>query len=95
MQQLIEMTNLESIKQAAITQTKSFLILKKNKRDWHIPLLAALCVAIPLFIGLYFGNLPLGLSASIGGLVILYYQPTLSLGSKMLTLLVCSFGFAL
>ena len=89
------MTNFDVFKQNVISQIKSFFILKKNKRAWHIPLLAALCVGIPLFIGLYFDNLPLGLSASIGGLVILYYQPTLSLGSRMLTLLICSFGFPL
>lgn len=89
------MSTLKIIKETATTQIKSFLVLKENKRDWHIALLAALCVGIPLFAGLFFGNLPLGLSPSIGGLVILYYQPTLSLGSRMLTLLICSFGFSL
>lgn len=89
------MTNFETIKKSISIQIKSFLVLKNNKRSWHIPLLAALCVAIPLFIGLFFDNLPLGLSASLGGLVILYYQPSLSLGSRMLTLSVCSFGFSL
>lgn len=89
------MSTFEIIKQTAITQIKSFLVVKNNKRSWHIPLLAALCVGIPLFIGLYFKHLSLGLSASIGGLVILYYQPAISFGSRMLTLLVCSFGFSL
>ena len=89
------MSTFEIIKQTAITQIKSFLVVKNNKRSWHIPLLAALCVGIPLFIGLYFNHLSLGLSASIGGLVILYYQPAISFGSRMLTLLVCSFGFSL
>ncbi|MFD2909290.1 FUSC family protein [Flavobacterium ardleyense] len=89
------MNNFETLKKTLFVQIQSFIVIKKNKRDWHIPLLAALCVGIPLFIGLHFGNLPLGLAASIGGLVILYYQPALSLGSRMLTLLVCSFGFSL
>lgn len=89
------MSTINIIKQTLFAQIKSFFILKENKRAWHIPLLASLCVGIPLFIGLYFGNLSVGLSASLGGLVILYYQPKLSLGSRMLTMLVCSFGFSL
>ena len=89
------MSNFENLKNKIISQTKSFFVLKNNKRAWHIPLLASLCVAIPLFIGLHFDNFPMALSASIGGLVILYYQPTISLGSRMLLLLICSFGFAL
>ncbi len=89
------MTNFKLVKQILTTEIASFLVFKDNYRAWHIPLLGALCVGLPLFIGLYFGNLKMGLSASIGGLVILYYQPTLSLGSRMLTLLVCSFGFSL
>ena len=72
---------------------QSFFELKKSKRSRHIPFLASLCVAIPLFIGLYFDNLAMGLLASLGGLVILYYQPNIAVGSRMLTLLICSLGF--
>lgn len=72
---------------------KKFLVLKDNNRPWHVPIVGALCVGLPLFIGLYFNNLNIGLSATLGGLVILYYQPTESLAKSMLTLLVCSFGF--
>lgn len=72
---------------------QSFFEIKKSKRSRHIPFLASLCVAIPLFIGLYFDNLAMGLLASLGGLVILYYQPNIAVGSRMLTLLICSLGF--
>ena len=89
------MSHFVSLKETILIQAKSFFILKNNKRTWHIPFLASLCVGIPLFIGLYFDTLPIGLSASMGGLVILYYQPTISLGNRMLLMIICSFGFPL
>ena len=78
---------------SVVDKIKSFFELKKSKRSRHIPFLASLCVAIPLFLALYFDNFGKGLMASLGGLVILYYQPNLSFGRRMLTLLICSLGF--
>ncbi|MBO9666168.1 MAG: hypothetical protein J7501_05090, partial [Bdellovibrio sp.] len=49
-----------------------FFQIKKTERLWHIPVLAALCVGIPLLFGLFFDNLPAGLMASLPGVVILY-----------------------
>lgn len=89
------MDTLENIKIFIKTETKNFFKIKESKRIWHIPLLAALCLGIPIFLGLFLGNLQMGLSAGLGGLVILYYQPSLPLASRMLTMLVCSFGFIL
>lgn len=66
--------------------------LKKSERLWHIPVLASLCVGIPLLVGNYFGHLEYSILASTGGLVILYL-PSTSLANRMLTLLACSFGF--
>ncbi|PKV66356.1 FUSC family protein [Pontibacter ramchanderi] len=68
--------------------------LKQSERLWHIPVLASLCVGIPLFVGYYFGRLDYSILASTGGLVILYL-PSTSLANRMLTLLVCSFGFVI
>lgn len=87
------MSNLKFIINSVVNEIKSFFELKKSKRSRHIPFLASLCVAIPLFLALYFDNFAKGLMASLGGLVILYYQPNLSFGSRMLTLLICSLGF--
>jgi len=87
------MSNFKFMLNSVVDKIKSFFELKKNKRSRHIPFLASLCVAIPLFLALYFDNFGKGLMASLGGLVILYYQPNISFGSRMLTLLVCSLGF--
>ena len=81
--------------QSTIVNTiKAFFELKKSKRSRHIPFLASLCVGITLFCG-YFGALAMGLQASLGGLVILYYQPNSSFRRRMVTMLVCSLGFVL
>ncbi|WP_242916415.1 FUSC family protein [Pontibacter liquoris] len=66
--------------------------LRKTERLWHIPVLASLCVGVPLLIGYYFDRLNYGILASTGGLVILYL-PTTTLANRMITLLACSFGF--
>jgi uncharacterized membrane protein YccC len=66
--------------------------LKKTERLWHIPVLASLCVGLPLLIGYYFDKLDYGLLSCMAGLVILYL-PTTTLARRMITLLACSFGF--
>lgn len=83
------------IKSLITTEIKNFFKVKHSKRIWHLPFLAALCLGIPIFFGLYLGSLRMGLSICLGGLVILYYQPTLPLANRMLTMLVCSFGLIL
>lgn len=66
---------------------------KENRRKWQIALLATICIGAPLLMGLYFGNLKNGLTASICGLVILYLPDQGSLTNRLVTILVCSFGF--
>ncbi|GGK84408.1 FUSC family protein [Rufibacter glacialis] len=73
-------------------ELRSLVELKETQRLWHIALLAALCVGIPLLVGYYFDALPYGILACTGGLVILYL-PLTSVAHRMVTLLVCSFGF--
>lgn len=73
-------------------EIKSLFELKKTERLWHIPVLASLCVGIPLLAALYFGRLDFGLLACMGGLVILY-MPAGPVDKRMITLVACSFGF--
>lgn len=72
----------------------SVFTFHKSERHWHIPILAALSVGIPLFIGYLFGNLSSGVLASTSGLLILYtrYVPIVN---RMITLMTCSFVFIL
>lgn len=73
-------------------EIRLFFQLKKSERLWHIPVLASVCTGLPLLIGYYLGRLDFGTLACMGGLVILYL-PSTSLENRMLTLLVCAFGF--
>lgn len=72
----------------------SLFELKQTERLWHIPLLASLCVGIPLVVGLYFGKIGYGILGSSAGLVILYL-PSTAVANRMITLLACSFGLML
>lgn len=75
-------------------EIRTLFELKKTERLWHIPLLASLCVGIPLFVGLYLGKLQYAILSCTGGLVILY-MPAAAQGKRMVTMLGCSLGFML
>ncbi|MCK7555191.1 hypothetical protein MKQ70_09305 [Chitinophaga sedimenti] len=81
-----------SVRQILLHEMKSLFELKKTERLWHIPVLASLCVGIPLLAGWYFDRLDYGLLACMGGLVILYLNNG-TLAERMITLVACSFGF--
>jgi len=70
----------------------ALLELKKSERLWHIPVLAALCIGIPLLVGLFFGRLNDAILACTGGLVILYI-PSTHIAARMRTMVICSVGF--
>lgn len=69
-------------------------LFKFNKTDraWHLPVVAGLCVGIPLLLGLLYDDIEAGKLASIGALVILYIQSN-KLVNRMMILMVCGFGF--
>jgi hypothetical protein len=81
------------IKGLVAREIKGFFRLRQTERLWHIPVLASLCVGIPLLLGLYFDNLKSGLVASLAGLVILYLPASSTIANRMTMLLICSFGF--
>ncbi|MEC4113382.1 FUSC family protein [Myroides pelagicus] len=76
-------------------ESKTLFKLKQSQRLWHIPLMAMLATGVPLLTGWYFDNLSAGLLACLSGLVILYLPSNIPTPQRMLTMLVCSFGFML
>jgi uncharacterized membrane protein YccC len=82
----------DNFKTLVFREAKSLFELKKTERLWHIPVLASLCVGLPLLIGYYFDRLDYGIVSCMAGLVILYL-PTTTVARRMITLLTCSFGF--
>jgi uncharacterized membrane protein YgaE (UPF0421/DUF939 family) len=71
---------------------KQLFEIKPTDRKWHLPVLAGLCVGIPVLAGYYTGNLQDGKLASMAGLVILYIQSQ-RIARRMIVLMACSFGF--
>lgn len=76
-----------------ILQCRLMLQLNSTQRPWHFPLLASLCTGLPVLLGAYFGHIDKGVLAALGGMVILY-MPLTSMAYRMVTLVVCAFGFA-
>lgn len=83
-----------TLKQVLLRETKLLFQLRKTERLWHIPVLALLCTGLPLLLGYYIGRVDYGVIACLGGLVILYL-PSTTLKNRMITLLLCAFGFVL
>lgn len=82
----------ESISKHRESNCRTFTLQKSN-RDWRIPILTAICVGTPLMAGYFLDNIQNGLLACLGGLVILYFPTSGTLTSKIITMLVSSFGF--
>lgn len=72
---------------------KPLVSLSDKKRPWGFLVMAALAVGIPTMVGAAVGQFSAGVLGSMGGLVILY-MPWTAVPHRMVTLAVCSFGFA-
>lgn len=64
-----------------------------SDRPWEMPVAAALASGLPIFAGAAWGELGLGLAASLGGLVFLHL-PATRLSHRMAWLMACAFGMA-
>ena len=75
-------------------EIKLLFQLKKTERLWHVPVLASLCVGLPLLAGYMLGHLEYGIVSCLGGLVILYLPPT-NFQHRRNTMLFSALGFIL
>lgn len=79
-----------------VGHVKPLLEWKTPRQSWHIPLLAALCVAVPVMAGVWSDHPKESMLGVSGAMVILYLpQAPRSLSGRMLRLIVCSLGFAI
>lgn len=69
------------------------ITINQSKRPWHMPIISALTISAPVFVGAYFGVLPAGIKASLGAMVILNTPLAGRLGSRLVT--VMAWGFAM
>ena len=47
------------------------LTVNRSRRPWHMPIVAAIAISFPVFVGAYFGDLSAGIKASLGSMIIL------------------------
>jgi len=71
---------------------KGILEIKPTDRAWHLPVLAGLCVGLPILAGYFTDSLADGKLASMAGLVILYIHTAQPIANRMIILMACSFG---
>lgn len=82
-------TSKEFIKQ----ELKEVFSLKSKNRPWSVPVLASLCVGIPMFVGYIIDAFSSALTVSFAGLVILYMPINSNFVARMSKMLICSFAF--
>lgn len=69
------------------------LTVNRSQRPWHMPIIAAIAISFPVFIGAYFGDLSSGIKASLGSMIILNLPLVGALPYRLVT--VMAWGFAM
>lgn len=87
------MASATSLPQRLMREFGALFRFNRSNRPWHLPVVASICVGIPLLIGAGFGRPDFGILSCVGALVILYL-PQASISKRMVTLVVSSFGFS-
>lgn len=75
-------------------ELRHLFTINKSRRPWHMPIIAALTISFPVFVGAYFGALPSGIKASLGAMVILNTPLVGKLGDRIVTLMAWGFAMA-
>lgn len=69
------------------------LNVNQSRRPWHMPIIIAITVSFPVFVGAYFDALPSGIIASLGAMVVLNMPLIGTLAHRVTT--VMAWGFAM
>ncbi|MFT5096783.1 MAG: hypothetical protein ACI9JO_000803, partial [Psychrobacter okhotskensis] len=69
------------------------LTINRSKRPWHMPIIAAIAISFPVFVGAYFDALSSGIKASLGAMIILNLPLSGTLPYRLVTIM--AWGFAI
>ena len=69
------------------------LTINRSQRPWHMPIIAAIAISFPVFVGAYFDTLSSGIKASLGAMIILNLPLAGTLPYRLVT--VMAWGFAM
>lgn len=81
------------IKILIVGELSHLLTMNRSKRPWHLPIIAAITISFPVFVGAYFDALPSGIKASLGTMIILNTPLVGKLPYRLVT--VMAWGFAM
>lgn len=82
-----------SIKALIAGELTHLLTVNRSKRPWHMPIIAAIAISFPVFVGAYFDALSSGIKASLGAMIILNLPLSGTLPYRLVT--VMAWGFAM
>ena len=71
------------------------LTFNRSQRPWHMPIIAAIAISFPVFVGAYFDSLSSGIKASLGAMVILNLPLVGKLPYRLVTLMAWGFAVSL
>ncbi len=71
------------------------LKVNKSQRPWHLPIVMAIAISFPIFVGVYFEALSSGIKASLGAMIVLNLPLVGSLSHRLLTLMAWGFAMSL
>lgn len=84
---------LARLKRLINAELSHLLKVNRSKRPWHVPIISAIAISFPVFVGAYFGDLSSGIKASLGAMVILNLPLVGTLPQRLIT--VMAWGFAM
>lgn len=84
---------LATIKRLLTGEIEHLISVNQSRRPWHMPIVAAIAISFPVFVGAYFQDLPAGIKASLGAMIILNLPFVGSLPQRLVT--VMAWGFAM
>lgn len=75
-----------------LSAIKGLFAFNNVSRPWHMPIACGITIGAPAVLGAMTGTFTEAMIASLGSMVFLYLGPTQTT-SRMLTMILCSFGF--
>ncbi len=76
-------------------ELKHLLTVTQSRRPWHLPIVCAIAISSPVFIGAYYDALDSGIKASLGAMIILNLPLVGSLAHRLVTIMAWGFAISL
>ncbi|WNJ18371.1 FUSC family protein [Pontibacter sp. G13] len=81
-----------SVEKRTRTPFRELIRIHYSSTPWHLPVFQAMCLGLPLWIGIATGRFHDGLIAAMTALMVLYYPEETTTAKRMLVMLLCGFG---